>query len=93
MKSYLITVYSDFREPSDYGAYSEMSEEELEDYILNSSLWRRLYDDYIDTWLANQEFGDEDEEEEWYDSIRLKIEEYNNLDLVNIIIDERKNEL
>ena len=90
MKSYLITVYSDFGEHSDYGAYSEMNEEELEDYILTSPLWRELYDDYIDTWLSNQEFGDEDEEREWYDSIRLKIEEYNNLDWVNIIIDERK---
>ena len=90
MKSYLITVYSDFREPSDYGAYSEMSEEELEDYILNSSLWRDLYGDYIDTWLANQDFEDEDEEEEWYDNIGLKVEEYNNLDWVDIIIDERK---
>ena len=90
MKSYLITVYSDFREPSDYGAYSEMSGEELEEYILNSSLWRRLYDDYIDTWLANQDFENEDEEEEWYNNIGLKVEEYNNLDWVDIIIDERK---
>ena len=88
MKSYLITVYSDFGKISDYGAYSEMSEEELEDYILTSPLWRELYDDYIDTQLANQEF--DDEEEEWYDSIRLKIEEYDNLNWVDIVIDERK---
>lgn len=65
-----------------------MSEEELEDYILTSPLWRELYDDYIDTRLANQEF--DDEEEEWYDSIRLKIEEYDNLNWVDIVIDERK---
>ena len=90
MKSYLITVYSDFRETSYYGAYSEMSEEELEDYILNSSLWKDLYDDYIDTWLANQDFEDEDEEEEWYENICLDVEEYDDLDLVNIIVDERK---
>ena len=90
MKSYIIEVYSDYREPSEYGAYSEMSEEELEDYILNSSLWRELYDDYIDTWLANQDFENEDEEEEWYNNIGLKVEEYNNLDWVDIIIDERK---
>ena len=90
MKSYLITVYSDFREPSYYGAYSEMSEEELKDYILNSPLWEELYDDYIDTWLSNQEFDDEDEEEEWYDSICLDVKEYDDLDLVDIIIDERK---
>ena len=89
MKSYLRTVYADFREPSYYGAYSEMSEEELEDYILNSSLWRELYNDYIDTWSANQDFENEDEEEEWYNNIGLKVEEYNNLDWVDIIIDER----
>ena len=90
MKSYLITVYSDFREPSYYGAYSEMSEEELEDYILDSSLWRELYDDYIDTWLANQDFEDEDEEEEWYDNITLRIIEFDNIDELTIIVDERK---
>ena len=28
--------------------------------------------------------------EEWYDNIGLKVEEYNNLDWVDIIIDERK---
>ena len=72
-----------------YGAYSEMNEDELEEYILNSSLWRDLYDDYIDTWLANQDFEDEDEEEEWYDNITLKIVEFDNIDGLTIIVDER----
>ena len=40
--------------------------------------------------LANQDFENEDEEEEWYNNIGLKVEEYNNLDWVDIIIDERK---
>lgn len=90
MKSYIIEIYSDDREPSEYGAYSEMNEDELEEYILNSSLWRDLYDDYIDTWLANQDFEDEDEEEEWYDNITLRIIEFDNIDELTIIVDERK---
>lgn len=93
MKSYLIVVFSDDREPLEYGAYSEKNEDELEEYILNSSLWRDLYDDYIDAWLVDQDFEDEDEEEEWYDNITLKIEELDNIDGLAIIIDERKNEL
>lgn len=89
MKSYIIEIYSDDRESSEYGAYSEMNEDELEEYILNSPLWRDLYDDYIDSWLANQDFEDEDEEEEWYDNITLKIVEFDNIDGLTIIVDER----
>lgn len=93
MKSYIIEVYSDDREPSEYGAYSKMNEDELKEYILNSSLWRDLYDDYIDAWLMDQDFEDESEEEEWYDNITLKIVEFDNIEGLTIIIDERKNEL
>lgn len=89
MKSYIIEVYFDGREPSEYGAYSEMNKNELEEYILSSPLWRDLYDDYIDTWLSNQDFEDEDEEEEWYDNITLKIVEFDNIDGLTIIVDER----
>ena len=89
MKSYIIEVYSDDREPSEYGAYSELNEDELREYILNTPLWVDLYGEYIDTWLANQDFEDEDEEEEWYDNITLKIVEFDNIDGLTIIVDER----